>query len=263
MARCFVIQPFDNDKFDKRYEDVFAPSIKAADLEPYRVDRDPSVNDLLDGIRVGMAEAAAFLADITLDNPNVWYELGNAMAADLAFCVCCSEERTSSFPFDVSHLKIIKYRVGSTSDFTDLGKKITERLRAVVSREAKLKSISESVKGLTETEGLAPHEFTALTILFEYQYESEAGLSAQMLQKDMGKAGFTKAAANLALSELLERDFIEQGEVVDRDYGPYTVFKLKRDGLAWLRQNKNQLVLKRAPAPPTLGGPITEEDIPF
>jgi hypothetical protein len=43
MDTCFVIQPFDKDKFDQRYTDVFEPAIKAAGLEPYRVDRDPTV----------------------------------------------------------------------------------------------------------------------------------------------------------------------------------------------------------------------------
>src|ERR1700722_3325333 len=263
MARCFVIQPFDNDKFDKRYDDVFEPAIKASELEPYRADLDPSVNDVVEGIRSGMAEADAFLADITLDNPNVWYELGGAMAAELPFCVCCSDERTTPFPFDVSHLKIITYKDGSKSDFTNLETKITERLRAVVSREAKLKSISRSVTALTETQGLAPHEFTALTILFEYQYDADPGLSAHLLQRDMGKAGFTKAAANLALTELLEREFVEQSQAFDPNGDPYPVFKLRREGLDWLRQNKSELVLRRGPAPATSGGPITDEDIPF
>lgn len=259
MARCFVIQPFDNDRFDKRYDDVFAPAIRAADLDPYRVDRDPTINDLLDGINAGMLGAAAFLADITLDNPNVWYELGGAMSADLPFCVCCSEERTAQFPFDVSHLKIIRYKVGSTSDFTELGRKITERLSAVVSREAKLKSISESVTALTETQGLAPHESVALTVLFEYQYDSEPGLTAQVLQRDMGRAGFTKAATNLALAELLERSLVEEVEGHDEQYGSYPMFKLRKDGLDWLRRNQDQLVLRKGPAPSS----IADEDIPF
>jgi len=262
MARCFVIQPFDNDKFDKRYEDVFSPAIKAADLEPYRVDRDPAVNDLLDGINAGMASAAAFLADITLDNPNVWYELGSAMRGELPFCVCCSEERTTHFPFDVSHLKIIKYKVGSTSDFTDLGKKITERLNAVISREAKLRSISASVTTLTKTHGLAPHEFVALTVLFENKYDSDAGLSPYKLQSDMDKAGFTKAATNLALVELLEKGLIEEAMEIDVQGDSYAVFKLTKGGTDWLRQNKEQLVLRRGQKEPN-PSPITDEDIPF
>ena len=37
MSTCFVMQPFDGGPFDRRYKDVFAPAIKAAGLEPYRV----------------------------------------------------------------------------------------------------------------------------------------------------------------------------------------------------------------------------------
>jgi len=37
---CFVIQPFDNGKFDKRYNDVFKPTLNEVGLEAYRVDED-------------------------------------------------------------------------------------------------------------------------------------------------------------------------------------------------------------------------------
>ena len=43
MAMCFVIQPFDSGKFDKRFDGVYKPAIEAAGLEAYRVDRDPKV----------------------------------------------------------------------------------------------------------------------------------------------------------------------------------------------------------------------------
>ncbi len=76
MQRCFVIQPFDGDRFDRRFDDVFVPAIRAADLEPYRVDRDRKVSQLIEAIEKEIAASAICLADITLDNPNVWYELG-------------------------------------------------------------------------------------------------------------------------------------------------------------------------------------------
>ena len=34
MPTCFVIQPFDKGPFDKRYDDVLDPAIRAALLEP-------------------------------------------------------------------------------------------------------------------------------------------------------------------------------------------------------------------------------------
>jgi hypothetical protein len=35
MPYCFVIQPFDGGRFDKRFTDVFKPAIEAAGLDPY------------------------------------------------------------------------------------------------------------------------------------------------------------------------------------------------------------------------------------
>ena len=39
MEKCFVIQPFDNDKFDKRFVDIFEPAIKKAEFDAYRIDK--------------------------------------------------------------------------------------------------------------------------------------------------------------------------------------------------------------------------------
>jgi hypothetical protein len=72
MQTCFVIQPFDAAKFDKRFDDVYKPAIKDAGLDAYRVDRDPGVEVPIDAIEEGIRTAAICLADITTDNPNVW-----------------------------------------------------------------------------------------------------------------------------------------------------------------------------------------------
>jgi hypothetical protein len=81
MGKCFVIQPFDRGRYDKRYEDVFAPAIREAGLEPYRVDRDPSVSIPIEDIEAGIESCEACLAEISTDNPNVWFELGYAIAS--------------------------------------------------------------------------------------------------------------------------------------------------------------------------------------
>lgn len=80
MGRCFVIQPFDRGPFDKRYDEIFVPAIRAAGLEDYRVDRDHGTNVLIDAIEKGILESEACIAEISTDNPNVWYELGFATA---------------------------------------------------------------------------------------------------------------------------------------------------------------------------------------
>lgn len=97
--RCCIFQPFDNGPFDKRYTDVLEPAIKAAKLEPYRVDRDPKATIPIDTLHIEIRSCSACLADITMDNPNVWYELGFAIAAGKPVIMICSEERAKRFPF--------------------------------------------------------------------------------------------------------------------------------------------------------------------
>ena len=124
MPRCFVIQPFDEgERYDKRYEDVFAPAIEAAGLEPYRVDRDPSVRVPIDEIEQGIRASDVCLAEISTNNPNVWFELGFAIASKREVVMVCSDERTTHFPFDVQHRKITRYSTHSKSDYEQLQSK--------------------------------------------------------------------------------------------------------------------------------------------
>lgn len=131
MLRCFVIQPFDGGPFDSRFTDVIKPAVKEADLDAYRVDQDPSVSIPIQEIEAGIRDAAVCLADISLDNPNVWFELGYAIAAEKEVVLICSDARQSKFPFDVQHRAIIRYRTNSPRDFAELQNSITERLKAL------------------------------------------------------------------------------------------------------------------------------------
>lgn len=73
---CFMIQPFDGGRFDKRYEDIYKPAIIAAGLDAYRVDADDLAQVPIDTIEEKIRAATICVADITLNNPNVWYEVG-------------------------------------------------------------------------------------------------------------------------------------------------------------------------------------------
>src|ERR1035437_8845260 len=145
MPTCFVIQPFDADKFDKRFEEVYSPAIQGAGLEPYRVDRDPAVDVPIDAIESGIRGAAVCLADITTDNPNVWYELGFAFAAGRPVVMVCSNERTGKkYPFDIQHRAIIPYVADAPSDFETLKQSLTDRMKALLTKREALSQIAET-----------------------------------------------------------------------------------------------------------------------
>ncbi len=148
MNRRFVIQPFDGGPFDKRYDDVFVPAIRAAGLEAYRVDRDPSVDIPIQWIEDGIRNAVACLADISSPNPNVWFELGYAIASQKPVVLVCSHDPKGRFPFDVQHRAIIVYRTESKRDFEELSVQITARLSAIITNGDRVKRLPVSPNSL-------------------------------------------------------------------------------------------------------------------
>ena len=169
MGRCFVIQPFDKGAYDKRYEDVIVPAIVSAGLDEYRVDRDPASRILIDSIEDGIRESDACIAEITTNNPNVWYELGFAIANGKPLVMICdSKGRIGPFPFDVSHRPIITFAPESPRDFHALQSEITSRLKGLLAASAKAQTMA-SIQSAETISGLSPHEIAALQIIMENQ----------------------------------------------------------------------------------------------
>ena len=260
MPRCFVIQPFDDgERYDKRYKDVFAPAIEAAGLEPYRVDRDPDVTIPIEDIERGIGDSEVCLAEISTDNPNVWYELGYAIASKRDVVLLCSDERSSSFPFDVQHRRIIRYVTQSTSDFDTARSKITARLKAVLSKREKMGRMA-SVTSVSRVEGLEQYEIAGLIAVAEEMDGPTDGISAYNFQENMEQAGFTRLAGTLALSSLVTREMLEQFESEDNFGNAFSAFRVTSEGMAWLVANKEKLTLRIKEGEPKR---ITEDDIPF
>lgn len=127
---CFVIQPFDKGKFDNRYRDVIKPAIESCGFDAYRVDEDYSVEIPISSIETKIKGASFVIAEITTDNPNVWFELGYALAHSKLVIMLCSDERKSNFPFDIRHRNILTYRTESPSDFEEYEKRLKDTIIA-------------------------------------------------------------------------------------------------------------------------------------
>ncbi|WP_342236037.1 hypothetical protein [Inquilinus sp. OTU3971] len=69
MRKCFIIQPFDNGKYDRQYQEIIVPAVQKSGLHPYRVDEDASSTVLIESIERNIEESAACIADITENNP--------------------------------------------------------------------------------------------------------------------------------------------------------------------------------------------------
>jgi len=261
MPTCFVIQPFDSGKFDKRFKETFAPAIKTAGFDPYRVDEDAHADVLITSIEDGIRSAAVCLADITTDNPNVWFELGFALASNRPVVMVCSSERTGKYPFDIQHRAIIPYKTEAQSDFQSLSDAIIERLKAAGERGQTLQQIAEA-EPIAPISGLSQIELAVLAVAAGAALPG-IGFSLWSLQNDAEKIGISKIGISLALHRLRQKKFIEDAMVEDRN-GDYPGVALTSTGWDWIDANESNFTLRRSvKAAPKYDDGITDDDIPF
>lgn len=265
MGTCFVVQPFDGGRFDKRYEDVFAPAIRAASLEPYRVDRDPAVSVPIDDIQAGIEASDVVLADVTTDNPNVWFELGYAIAAQRDVVLVCSDERQTKFPFDVQHRNITRYSTDSSSDFDSLRQKIESRIEATLKRSVSLGRVA-GIQSVASVEGLEQHHVATLVAVAEEIDDPTSGVSTYQIRSSMERAGFTKLATTMGLKALSDMGMLEPFDDEDSNGNRFVVYRVTDAGMAWLAANQDTLTLLRPPSARASGParkPGLTDDIPF
>jgi hypothetical protein len=105
---CFVIMPFgEQDDLQEAYRDHVVPAVEACGFKVYRADDIFSHKEVIRDIWNAIGRARLIIADVTGRNPNVFYELG--MAHAIGKDVIILTQRREDIPFDVTHLRYIKY----------------------------------------------------------------------------------------------------------------------------------------------------------
>jgi hypothetical protein len=238
MEKCFVIQPFDKDKFDSRFEDIFKPAIIKSGLEPYRIDQDPSVRIPIDDIEKGIKESTMCFAEITTENPNVWYELGFAFACGKDVVMVCSSERTGKFPFDIQHRQIITYKSDSKSDFETLEENISKKIIAFRSTSKTVTTLA--ITPVVEKEGLKSHEIAILILMMENQFSVDDSYPAIWLKNEMNKSGYTDIATSVGIRTLKSIGMIDTFTKQDfYNDQTYIACQLTEKGVKWILQNQS------------------------
>lgn len=259
MEKCFVIQPFDNDKFDKRFVDIFEPAITKAGFDAYRIDKDLSVRIPIDDIEKGIIESSICFAEITSDNPNVWYELGYAFACNKDVVMVCSDERSGKFPFDIQHRHVISYKTSSTSDFTSLEDIITRKIKAIQQNSKTVKQLN--ITPVIETEGLTGHQIAVLILIMENQITSDDSISVYRLKDEMNKSGYTDIATSVGVKTLVKNGMIETFKQSDdfSNQQEYIACRLTEKGENWILSNQELLQFRLSK--PNNNNPA--DDLPF
>ena len=137
-AVCFVDMPFGKKPdlasgvivdFDSIYELAIKPAIREAGLEPIRGDEEKTGGIIHVPMFARIFLAEFMVADLTLSNPNVFYELGIRHAIK-PFTTVPIFAATGSLPFDVGMVRSVGYQLKDGQLTADGAEKLKTAIKA-------------------------------------------------------------------------------------------------------------------------------------
>lgn len=136
-AMPFGIKPGADGKpidFNRVYRDYIAPALDAAGLELFRADEEIRAGDIKTDMFQELLVADLVVADLTIDNPNVWYELGVRHALRARGVVIVSGGQTTAFDLYTDRKLRYGLKDGGPDPATleDDKRKLTDMIRATM-----------------------------------------------------------------------------------------------------------------------------------
>ncbi len=124
--RCFVIMPYGKRNavrddpsteidFDKIYDEIIRPAVISLELECIRSNKVSRSGLIQKQMIEDIMESDAVVVDITLQNPNVFYELGIRHTARRSGTVIIRLE-DYPIPFNINGMRVMNYKVQSADD---------------------------------------------------------------------------------------------------------------------------------------------------
>lgn len=157
--KCFVIMPFgikplkdgsgNNYDFDKVYRVIIKRAIRLAGMEPIRADEQTGAHIIHSDMFKELRDRAVVLADLSSENPNVYYELGiRHVLAPRGTVLICREG--SDLPFDIKLSRVIFYKYDGRDLDWENAEQVVPQLQAAL-EEAKRGTPDSPVHALLET----------------------------------------------------------------------------------------------------------------
>lgn len=129
----FMVMPFNNSIADANYNHSTKKICETEfQLKVIRADEIFSTNLIVDDIINAIEKATIIIADITGDNPNVFYELGIAHTLKKKQTIVITQDDFSELPFDVAPFRIIQYN-DSILGKTNYEEKLSNTLSVLLS----------------------------------------------------------------------------------------------------------------------------------
>ena len=114
---AFVAMPYgtkDEIDFNAVFRELIKPALESAGFEVFRADEEMRAGNIRTDMFQELLLADLVVADLSIDNPNVWYELGvrHALRKRGVVQITCRRDQT---PFDVLTERSVRYRIAKNS----------------------------------------------------------------------------------------------------------------------------------------------------
>jgi len=264
---CFVIQTFDGTVYDRRYKETIRPALVAANVEPQRADEILGLNPIIEKIESAIGAASICIAEVSEDNPNVWLELGYALALNRPVVILCEKGKRPKLPFDVQHRPVIFYRTDSKSGYDELEVQLIKWIEHELQNEQRVQEAPTLNPKLADQTDLDAHEVTILSLAFAFWPTQIGSIGHWDMEKKLAKENFTDVGIALGIATLLEKDFLISRELLedtqDGERYPVRHYQITPRGIAWMKDHKDLLVIKREPRRVQAASAPWDDDIPF
>ena len=259
---CFVIQQFDEGgTFDKRFQETIEPALIKAEVEPQRADKILGLQPVIQKIEEAIQQASICVAEVSTDNPNVWLELGYALAVNRPVVILCDKQLRARLPFDIQHRPVIFYQTDSKSGYEKLEGQIIQSVKNQLEKDENVASAPKIKGGADELEDLKDYEVFILSTLLALWPADTRGTSHWELKNALKGTPHNETALALGIGTLIKKELIEQRIEWPGSDDEFFAYRITPTGIIWLDERKDQLVLKQNV--PGEGVPFVDDDIPF
>lgn len=264
LPSCFVIQQFDDGgTFDRRYRETIEPALCDAGVNPLRADEILGLQPVIDKIESAIRNASICVAEVSTDNPNVWLEVGIALALNRPTVILCDRSLRPRLPFDIQHRPVVLYRTDLRSGFDHLASEVTKLVRNELEKSARISKAPILKEGTNVLEDLKGYEVAILSTALALWPTHASGGTQWELQQRLSRLGFEDIALGLGITRLMDKGYLQKKEYTEDDgykthEHPTFVYQVTPLGIEWLRTHESELRIEKPPQRNAF-----DDDIPF
>ena len=213
--------PVQQINFDMIYEELVAPAIRKADLEPLIEREESSLGSIQKTMYEKIVMCEFCIADLTNANPNAYYELGMRYAVKPFTTVPIIASTHFPLPFDVGFNRTIVYQVDKNFNLTDKEndmKKLAESLQKAKASRSTDSPLYDMVNGIAFQNAVA-HEKTDLfreKVVYDEKIKTKLSYARSVDAEDPAQTRSRRIAAiNNVVESCKPLNNVETGVLID------------------------------------------------